>query len=269
MVIKKAIGTIVCGVILGGNCMASGRDGDGPRKAAVDIPTAGEADVDSGQQMALKGKKLDQSSRRTQVTSQEEELATLRQQMDAILQGRKGEAGERRIIPFVSVKALRRYVKRIEDGETNEDDLSERIDSTVDYFLYKKGQEISGPVTIIGDWPRSKCIEILYIIKRRFPGAAAACQGGIRTVTEGDVIYYAQLLLMSQCATWNEGNNEYELDSCANESIVKAAIDILRSVVTLGAISFPEDVTERAKNFLNMIKGLNGFREYCYSISSD
>jgi hypothetical protein len=268
MVIKKAIGIIVCSVLMGGNCMASGSEGD---------ESAEKPAMDSANRIAPRRKKLAQP-RQHWIALQRKELRKLSEQIavvHAILQAQTGqnrneEAEERQITPFVSVKALRRYIKRIEDGEASADDLSERINSTVDYFLHGKGQEISGPVAVAGDWPRSKCVEILHIIKRRFPEYDAISQRKIHEIVgERVVINYAQLLLMSQCAAWNEGNNDYELDSCANESIVKAAIDMLRSVVTLGVMSFSENDIAYAKNFLDAIKGLNGFKEYCYSISSD
>ncbi|MDR1590469.1 MAG: DUF3450 domain-containing protein [Puniceicoccales bacterium] len=260
MVKRKLIGIVVCSILLIGNYRVSVIASQRVQKCA--LPDS----QDEIQQMKSEISKMkrEQEARTKELREQEAKIRELQEQLVA-------ESREV-LVPFTSLKSAQKYVKKIiPNGEGQEilpeqaDHLRGRIDLTINYFREGKGKEISHPqyvVDVFDEWPRCKCIEILHMIKRKIPSVAAFCQERINEYA-ANVFTYGRLLLMSQCCTWNESERKYELDSCANGMIVKDAIRMLYGITLLPGIVL-DDVVGNTKQFLNMIKDKNGFRDYFY-----
>jgi hypothetical protein len=244
MIIKKVIGIVVCGVFLLGD---SGTGVVASQRMPESITFNSQDEIRQIKDDIIRIGK---------------EISELREQLVASIQGNPS--------PFTSLQSVKKYIKRITDDDENPESLTQelvehlqkRVESTVAYFTQGRGREIKPPEGVVGgDWPGCKCIEILHMIKQKIPSVVTFCQNKISEYS-GNVVIYAKLLLMSQCCTWNELAREYELDSCANEMIVKDAIRMLYGI-TLLPEKIPNEMVNDVKQLLNAIKNKNGFRDYC------
>ncbi|MDR2371865.1 MAG: hypothetical protein LBD60_01825 [Puniceicoccales bacterium] len=234
MVKRKFIGMVVCSVVFVGNCTTS-------------IIASSQGEIEGIKET---------------ISNMQQEIERLKNQL---------AEGRREVIrPFTSSKNAKKYIKKITDDDENPEGLTaevirhlqERIEATETYFLKGNGRYISIPEGVIANnWPICKYIEILHVIKRKIPGIAAFCRQKIINLVEA--VMYPKWLLMSQCCTWDEQNNNYELDSCASEMIIKDAIRMLYGV-TISPEIVSDNVVNDVKQLLNAIKDKNGFRDYFY-----
>jgi hypothetical protein len=240
MVKKKLIEIVVCGVacgiFLGGKCVASEIEREQKINALKNIAASKKRKQKFN---------ILKSIREIVESTLDQKLSEFSQNINV-----PQEKTELRKVMFKSAQDVRRYVKD-KNNRIDEKNLDACINETINYFQ-EDARILRG---LPPEWRDAKIVEILSEIVEikglNLMDLMGKCYDEIRTRCNNSKFTRARLLLISQCKTWDEEREEFELQTDRDKEVVRNAISLLY-FVSQKKNNDPE--MEKAEQFLELIK---------------